>query len=377
MLNAVLSAPRLARRPLSAWVCVVAMGVSSAWGQPLPYGQMAERIVAALQVEAGERVLLRYDPETMADLLPVLRARLAAAGAEVEVFTYGPAPDLESRLTDTDVFVWLPAGARAETPADQREVLARWLDAGRGRQIHFHWIDGTRDVDGLPGDHAEAYDHVYVDALGIDHAAMSTAMERTIATLRSGEVRITTPAGTDIRFRVGERPFNKQDGDASRARMATARIRIDREIELPAGVLRVAPIETSVAGVIVLPAARFGSEHATQVRLEFERGAVIGSGAETSVAAVRTFLESAPGARRFREFALGFNPKLVVPDGHDLLPYYGYGAGVVRLSLGDNAELGGLVRGGGVRWLFFPDATVTVGDETVVDGGRLVGAAEP
>jgi L-aminopeptidase/D-esterase-like protein len=41
------------------------------------------------------------------------------------------------------------------------------------------------------------------------------------------------------------------------------------------------------------------------------------------------------------------------------------------MSLGDNTELGGEVRGGGVRWLFFPDATVVAGDVTLVESGRL------
>ena len=64
-----------------------------------------------------------------------------------------------------------------------------------------------------------------------------------------GEVRVTTPAGTDVRFRVGDRPFNRQTGDASKANARRGRIRIDRHTELPAGVMRVAPIESSVNGV--------------------------------------------------------------------------------------------------------------------------------
>ncbi len=42
------------------------------------------------------------------------------------------------------------------------------------------------------------------------------------------------------------------------------------------------------------------------------------------------------------------------------------------MSLGDNSELGGAVKGGGVRWLFFPDATVIAHGEPLVDRGRLV-----
>jgi hypothetical protein len=56
------------------------------------------------------------------------------------------------------------------------------------------------------------------------------------------------------------------------------------------------------------------------------------------------------------------------------IPYYGYGAGVVRLSLGDNSELGGTVRAEQVyiRWNFFTDATVTVGDQVWVRDGKLL-----
>jgi hypothetical protein len=76
-------------------------------------------------------------------------------------------------------------------------------------------------------------------------------------------------------------------------------------------------------------------------------------------------------AYRFREFGLGLNPKLVRPRASRVLPYYAYGAGMVRLSLGDNQELGGTVRGGFVRWFFFPDTTVAVNGKTLVQGGRL------
>ena len=99
----------------------------------------------------------------------------------------------------------------------------------------------------------------------------------------------------------------------------------------------------------------------TRARLEIKDGLVVKATADEGQAALDTFLASAPGAKHFREFGLGFNPKLVVPAGQTALPYYGYGDAVVRLSLGDNEEVGGAVRGGGVRWLFFPDTTVTVG----------------
>lgn len=341
----------------------------------IPYDRLAQHIVTALHVAPGERVLLRYDPTTLGPLEPVLRQQLTAKGAVVQTLNYGPAADLQARLDRTDIYIWLPAGADAATPADQRVILAKWLDDGKGRQIHFHWNGGTQDHDGRAGTHSAAFDRLYVDALEIDYAKLSQAQDKVIARLRSGEVRVTTPAGTDIRFRVGDRPFNKQDGNASKARTDQARTRVDREIELPAGVLRVAPIESSANGVIVVAHARLlDTATAKNIRLEFQNGKIVKATAEAGQQALDAYLASSPTLTSFRELGLGFNPKLVTPEGSAFLPYYGYGDAVVRLSLGDNTELAGAVRGGASRWLFFDDTTITVGDERIVENGRLTAA---
>ena len=309
----------------------------------------------------------------MRELETEVAKQLRSAGATVESHPFGPLQNFSTLLDRTDVYVWLPAGPTASTPPSQAAALVDWLDARQDRrELHFHWVDGTRDVDGLPAPHTTAYDRVYLDALDIDYAAMAAQMDAAMTRMRPSEVRVTTPAGTDVRFRVGDRPFNRQTGDASKDNARRGRIRIDRHTELPAGVMRVAPIESSVNGVLVLPSARFGDVRATGVRLVFREGAITDVSAASGADAVKAFVASEPGANRFREFALGFNPRLVILAGERALPYYGYGAGVVRMSVGDNNELGGEVRGGGIRWLFFPDATVIAGDATLVDRGRLV-----
>jgi hypothetical protein len=328
--------------------------------------------VAALQPEPDERVLLRFDPELMPGLEAEVRRQLEEAGAQVRSLPYGEAEDFEQRLNQTDAYVWLPVADQfTSTPPEQAEALGRWLDEGRGRQIHFHWGSGTFGLDGVPGTHSAAYDRVYAEALEIDYAALDSAMDAAVAKLRAGTVRVTTPAGTDIRFRVGDRPFTKQNGDASRAAMQSAVVRIQREIELPAGALRVAPLEESVEGTIVIPQARAGAAMVRGIRLQFEQGVITRATAEENEEVLREFLDSGSALKRLREFALGFNPKLVTPAGEPWVAYYGYGAGVVRLSLGNNAELGGAVRGGGVWWFFFPDATVLIGEEVLVEAGQL------
>jgi len=292
-------------------------------------------------------------------------------GATIEFMPYGEVPRFDERLAQADVYVWLPAGPNAVTTAEQAAALGRWLDSGRGRQIHFHWNGGTQGLDGLMGTHSPTYDSIYAAALGIDYEALDATQSQAITLLRSSTIHVTTPAGTDLRFSVGDRPFNKQNGDASREAMAQARTRIDREIELPAGVVRVAPLEETVNGTLVVPWARFGEDVVRGLRLTIENGTVTDVGAEAGVDVVRGAMESQPALRYFRELAIGFNPRLLKPAFEPWIPYYGYGAGAVRLSLGNNREVGGAVSGIGVRWFFFDDATVMVDDTPIVVDGRL------
>ncbi len=148
---------------------------------------------------------------------------------------------------------------------------------------------------------------------------------------------------------------------------------VDKEVELPAGVVRVAPIEDTVAGVIAFPPSQWDGRPVEGLTLRFSKGRVVEITASSGRDAVEAEMRRAGDAgRAFREIGLGFNPLLAVPERTPWIPYYGYGAGVVRLSLGDNSELGGKVTGGYVRWNFFTDLTVTVGGTTWVRGGKLI-----
>jgi hypothetical protein len=344
-------------------------GSSSVRAQSLPYEDVAARIVRALKPDAGETVILRLNPKVMPALEPAVRSALERAGTKVETIAAGPIADFDGRLARASIYVWLP-GASGVTSESDRKALTAWVDAGgTRRELHFHWLEGTLFENGQPATHTQAFDRLYLDALDIDYSALDARMNRAISLLQSGEVRVTTPGGTDIRFRVGDRPFNRQNGDGSRERVAGARMRIDRHIELPSGIVRVAPVESSVNGKMFVASLPLGEATATGVTLEFERGRVVKATARDGQAALDAMLKT-PAASEFREFCLGFNPRLSSPPGERTVPYYGYGDGVVRMSLGDNEELGGSVRGGFVRWIFFTDATVAVNGTTMVSGGR-------
>ena len=73
------------------------------------------------------------------------------------------------------------------------------------------------------------------------------------------------------------------------------------------------------------------------------------------------------------EFNLGVNPALkLLPDLEKVIPYFGYGEGVIRLSLGDNKESGGQNASSYHHWLFLTCATVTANGQEIVKDGALV-----
>ena len=345
----------------------------------LPFEAMAARIAERLFIAPGERVLVGYDSEHLPELAAATQQALSAAGARVEMHIYGADDRFTERLDQADIYIWLPFGPKSPAAPRIAEFAeaSKWVMQDEHRQIHFHWDDGSRAPDGMVGAHSAELDAIYVDGLNIDYEALDRDMRRAAEAMRGGEIRVTTAAGTDIRFSLGDRPITVQSGNASRAELRDAVVPIQREIELPAGALRVAPLEESATGVIVIEKARLSAAPwdnssddaepaAHQLKLTFDAGKLIDISAAKGEDVFRQFVADNPALAHFREFALGFNPRLTPPEDGAVLPYYGYGAGVVRLSIGNNRELGGAVDGEGFRWFLFGDATVTLPDGSVL-----------
>jgi hypothetical protein len=375
----------------------VMAGTSMATAQVgIDYRVVARKLIERAALDSGERVLLVAVPGQSDELIPRVRQAIRDAGAKdlgaLSARGETPAPwvtafvrstrsksraELATLFADVDLAIMMPGATATDVPyAAMQDVLR----SGKGRTIHFHW-SGAYTREGAVLDMDPTMSSLYQRVLlQTDYGALAQAQRSFEEAMRGREVRVTTPDGTDLRFLIGDRPVTKQDGDASAARAATARNLIDREIELPAGAIRVAPIEESVEGRIAFPPSLWANERVEGLIMTFAKGRMTGYRASRNGSSVERELsqlsggsDAADAARSFREFALGFNPLLAIPAiGEPWIPYYGYGAGVVRLSLGDNAELGGKVGGGYVRWNFFTDATVTVGGEVWVRDGKLV-----
>jgi leucyl aminopeptidase (aminopeptidase T) len=378
-------------------ILAVALASSSLFAQPrltFDYPAIARRLVQQLALTPGERVMSIAEPGVFADLVPQLRYEVMRAGGVdlgvVEILRE-PVPEAfdqsvlskgardarayyKAMFRDVDAAIMLPGATPAHPAyAAMQDWLKDDLTERRGRRtIHFHWVENgsAYEMPGQPLPLRSAIDALYQRVLLQTNYQDLASRQRTFAdALRSGDVHLTSPSGTDLKFRIGDRPINLQDGDASKARAARGLVLIDKEIELPAGVVRVAPIEESVDGTIAFPTSQWDGRIVEGLKLKFARGRVTEVTATAGKEAVEAEMTRAGQAgRAFREFALGVNPLLAVPDRNPWIPYYGYGSGVVRLSLGDNSELGGQVGGGYVRWNFFTDVKVVIGSRDWTKG---------
>ena len=350
---------------------------------------IANKLLERSDLVEGEKVVLVAKPGDFDPLIELLVKKIPKTGA-IYLGTFSVNPnkmprewetdfikqargknkeDLTDYLMQVDLGIMMPGTIPTDLEyASMQDVLRK----DKGRTIHFHW-SGAYNLSGeaieIDNIKSEYYQKVFLDTDYINLGKIQRSFESAI---RNNWVSITTPRGTNIKFKIGNRPVTKQDGNASSKRELQLNL-IDREIELPSGAIRVAPIEETVEGTIAFPNSIWNGEKVEDLMLTFNAGKVIKIECTIGKDAVKTELDSAGEAGySFREFALGFNPLLAIPQKNPWIPYYGYGAGVVRLSLGDNSELGGNVKGGYVRWNFFTNASVIVGKDTWVKEGKFL-----
>ncbi len=355
----------------------------------LDWEALANTIVKQSDLQPGERVIMVAKPGDFDPLVAMLADKISKTGAlylgtvSVDsaswpdswmtdfIRTAQAEPDYDERslFNMIDLGIMLPGATPADAPY---ATLQGALRQEVGRTVHFHW-SGAFDFSGRPVAMETVVHALYQKAiLEIDYAKLSELQQQFENALRTDWVVITTPLGTNIKFDIGSRPVTKQNGDASNANTHSARNLIDREIELPAGAVRVAPLEETVEGVIAFPNALWSNQPVEGLVITFKNGQIADLKASLGQEAVETELQKGGvTAHSFREFALGFNPLLVKQETY--IPHYGYGAGIVRLSLGNNQELGGNVNDGDyVRNTFFTDATVMIGQEVWVKDGKLM-----
>lgn len=371
----------------------------------LDWPGMARKLVRdVLQVQRLERVIVSADPYYGAAMLEAVREEIQRVGA----FEYATIMHWTPGLTDlraangrklepedaaaedeamvklfegADVFIWLMNRFyhdRSTIAIGQTEHV---LDTWRGRSAHFHWFHDPNIPDPAHPINM-AIDKVYERAiLELDYAALKQTMQNLKRLVSNRRIRVTNPAGTDISFDVGAH-FHTNFGDASKERIAGVSNARDREEELPCGCFRTIPLIDTVEGVMAFESS-FGYPamgHGLDVnlfledglRIYFETGRIVRIETDGDQKLLdRLWSEQTGDKDRLGEMVLGCNPLLTPVEGSGFAPYYGFGEGALRLTIGENIESGGTVISSLHRWLMFFDATIEVDGELICKDGSL------
>jgi leucyl aminopeptidase (aminopeptidase T) len=286
-------------------------------------------------------------------------------------------------LRSTTVYIGLPdlpdpEAAFAGVPEDR---LAKWNlgfaaihDMLNGSPVRGAYIEypspGRAAAVGMEPD---AFARMMLAAIGADPEAMARtghALEERIRNARS--VRITSPAGTDLRLELGGRAGILDAGMLSPG-AEKEKLFAKRWFVLPGGNFGVAPRETSATGTVVTPKDRCNYRPVRDARYRFSAGRVTEVTAAEGESCIKGQLDSyGEGIRRIGFLGIGLNPELrVVEQDGDYRPYNA--AGMVYVVVGDNRLQGGTneVEGGMSFGLPVVGATVEVDGQVLVRDGKL------
>jgi hypothetical protein len=340
------------------------------------HAALADLIVTrAWQLGKGERVVIFWDPADDRGVAAPLRAAIQKAGAEYRELVPPPAAEFkampeaerdalkaewEALFQGADAAIWLPLNR----PVEGR-LFERLVEQSSVRSIHYHWF--------LPPDAAEAdsVERMYAAAIAVPPEQLLGRIAAIERAVRGATIRVTAPNGTDLTFEIPANAWvHRNTGDASRAKVRDARSVRDREEELPASLFRTTDLR-NVRGALVGYSSF--STRSPAIRAIFVGGKVGRLEGLQGQPEVVLRWEAATGEKALpAEFTISTNPALPAVLRSGFMPYYGYGAGVVRLAIGDNWESGGPNRSSNGEVLFFLlNATVTANGVEIVKDGQL------
>lgn len=216
------------------------------------------------------------------------------------------------------------------------------------------------------------YEKIHWDAVNADYKKISEKGQELKRVLQGAKkVRVTSPAGTDLTFSVGERPVFVHDGIVTEEE-AKAKLVLVRIANLPGGEVSVAPVETSANGRVVVPKDRCRFAPMTGISFDLKNGQLQNFQARENGKCFEETMAPYTGPKdMFASISIGLNPALrVIEDGGDYRP--GSAAGMVWISFGDNQLLGGNNKTQGGFNFPIVNATVEIDGKVVVRDGKLL-----
>jgi len=345
---------------INSWDHTLGLASQLAW-------ECTKRGCEILTTIQQEDLWLRSIIEAPVESLDVLPKQIAAALEKTDVYIYTLGP---SRPVPWD-----------KIPKERRKLVTRWFlednnfvkawkEIAKARRIRMLGIEATLatpETARVLGLDYRTWSRVMFSSCMVDYHAIAERARR-LAEIISGEgpVHITTPQGTDFRFRLDRRPVDTGYGLAD-----NEMVRKGGVVFVPAGGVEVSADEKSGKGVVVFDAPILSlvkEGRIERLTLRVKNGRISQHSAASNSAAFGRWLKKGSGdVDRFGFFGFGLNPRLrhgFTQDDKVL--------GGVTIGFGDNSDKAGKNRAGGQGfWASMTGATVRIGGRVVMRAGRL------
>ncbi len=361
---------------------------------PSRFRKIAEKVLDnALPVQRGQSVVFYAGTENLG-LAYAFGAECERRGIETLIQTEGDylyytkilespvesfsrMPKFPQALVEAADWYVLMTGSRynnalARKPENQKRLidfqsLSKWtsdsllqLCLKKKKHLVAFLDPNNQQAEALGKTHEETLE-MFLDSLDIDYEALTMLGQKIIrAMARGGEIHLTNPNGTDLRFRANDRAWMNDDGKPS-----PPDAKVTQYVHnLPVGEVFVAPIETSAEGVIYpkqLPGSIFQG-----VKIKFNGKEKVDITAEKGHEMLKARLERATGnPLLIAEFAFGTNP-----CGNMLLATE-KAYGTCHVAIGQNVWLGGK-NDSSIHWDFLiENPTVTIDNDVILKSGKF------
>jgi aminopeptidase len=222
--------------------------------------------------------------------------------------------------------------AKVKLTAPIREKLHEITDRRRTRWAYFGWpVPGVASAYGCPVD---KFRRIFFDSIRKTFTGEVLNLCKFYRDALDGKnnVRILADDGTDLSFRIRGRPVLVDDGIISPDDLA----RGDVGVNIPAGEVFIAPLETSAEGEISFENVAIpGFGEVEGMRLRFRRGRVVDYEAERGEENFARFLAANTGEKdRIGEFGIGTNPGAAYTGGSIIIDEKILGT--VHIAIGNN-----------------------------------------
>lgn len=297
-----------------------------------------------------EKFFAKYSPNVSHDVVAVLPKHTCAL------------------IKESDIVIWLSQFADTDSfPPDIRKSIYSFWDAVceviKVKPRLLVNLPSAKYVESMGIVYDELL-HVFTDAVEIDHSRLKDLGSKMASKFRGRKlVHICDSNGTDLVFNIEDRRVEVEIGTLEEC-LSSGK---ECEVEIPAGEVCVAPVESSAEGGLVVDELRaYGIRG---LELCFENGRVKSFKAESGRDTFRSIMARAEGDKeRIAEFGIGTNYGMKAIGWN---VYDEKALGTVHIAIGNNTHLGGVNKASIHIDFILHNPSITVDNELIMKKGKF------